>query len=192
MIATFKSFEKVFDKELSIECNFNNGSKFEFDGNSPLRPNKEWCKINPKDNTSEIILKGKKNELTILDSKFNISSIIDYIDYFDWRVILSINNLKGFDINLLGSNVSDSFIHHMRNSWIKWIGLVNSEINFYIGKEKTKLCQNFNDTNISQIDSIFQIACLNRSLTVWMINCEYKEKLCPLAVSTSVHEFTYR
>jgi len=59
----------VYDKEISMQCDFKSGSPFEFDGNSPLLKENELCNIeNPMGYM--VILKWKTQEFSISDSKF--------------------------------------------------------------------------------------------------------------------------
>jgi len=190
VIRTDQLFGKVFSKTLSMKCDLKSAQPFPFDGNSPLLPPKnESCDI--MDTNIEIILKWNKNEFSILDSTFNISNFLHFMDYFLYYVYVDIMNLRGFDINLIGGNfLSASLIQYssvmIPNSWIESLKIANSDVSFYIGKEKIKSCQDFHDKNVSSINSIFQIKQYDGIISFLLINCEFKEKVCPLVFNNSV------
>jgi len=170
---------KVFFKKLSMKCDLKSAHPFPFDGNSPLLRKNEYCEI---DNTiPEVILKWNKKELSILDSTFNLSNFLNYIYYFSGYVTVCMINLKGINITLLGGNFNDWMT---QNSWIDNLYIVNSEMSFYIGKEKNRSCQDFYE-NVSEINSIFQIKKYNGNIVVWLTNCKFREKICPLVFNNS-------
>jgi len=189
VIATTHLYEKMFLKKLSIQCELKSGFPFEFDGNSPLLKEKQRCNIEQNSNVqTSVILKWQTRESYILDSTLKIYKLLDYLSYFYWYVYLNFMNLKGFDVNLLENNLSASLL---QNSGISSLVFVNCKMSFYFGKEKVQSCQDFKNKNISAINSIFQITKSNYDYSSYyqiyvdLINCEFKQVLCPLVYKNS-------
>jgi len=150
-------------------------SDFQFDGHSPLLNENKSCLI--EDNSHQIsqvlILKWPSEKSYILDSSFKIYKLFEYLDYFYGNINLNIMNLRGFDISLIESNLNLSFNYSVK---INMLFLINSEISFYIGKEKVKSCQDFHNKNVSEISSIFQIKNSNYQgfINLNIYKCEFK------------------
>jgi len=58
-------------------------------------------------------------------------------------------------------------------------------MNFYKGDEKVKSCQDYDEKNISEINSIFQITNPTKNIRINLHNCEFKEKMCPIVFKNS-------
>ena len=81
-------------KIFSMRCDLKSGFQFEFDGNSPLLTENDWCRIDDPTGLydSSVQLKWPTKELNILNSTFKISNLFYYLDFFFWTVNLDIVN----------------------------------------------------------------------------------------------------
>ena len=165
----------------NLSCDINNDAfEFKFKEQTSLITG-EKCALSKTD--SIISFRWTSNDLTILDKQFNFTNVIRYFDYFEnLRLSLKMNDLKGFDVNFLERNYSF-------NKWSKPISIdiINSRFEFYHNKKKLNSCQDFVDSNITEIESIFQIhkLCKTRIGFLTLDNVEYRQNTCPLVFSNT-------
>ena len=158
-----ETFKRLFDdrKKLVILCDIKNDA-FEF------KIKEKSCNL-----TNVIIFNWSSNKLITVEKKFNLTSVIRY---FKSSVYIHFWNLKGFETNILEN------MHSFQNKIS--ISLSNSRFDFYHNKKLLKSCRDFTDSNLTQIQSIFQIGSENFGNVV-LKNVEYQQKTCPLVFLNS-------
>ena len=156
----------------SIFCDINSQT-FEFKFSQSITDN-ETCVLEKNQSLNSINFRWMSNDLTALEKKFNFSNVIRYFDYFEgWSLNVYFWYLKGFDVNFLDKNYSSNKLIN--------ININNCRLDFYHNKKKMNSCQDFAHSNITEIQSIFQI----EQSTVSLNFEEYKQKICPLVFMNS-------
>ena len=116
------------------------------------------------------------NDLAILDKRFNISNVFEYISKYGKRSkFITLLDLKGFDVDFFSDEHSyDTLL----NGGLS-IEIINGRLDFYHNKRKVKSCQDIIDLNITRIRSIFQIKTNKYYKYFSLIQLEYKHDICP-------------
>ena len=192
--------EKIYEggkqwKYFSIFCDINN-NQFEFKFNDDPNGTFKNCDAyfeNRAIFSSMIILRWPlSNELAILEPQFNLTNLNRYFHLFLNAGTLKLIDAKGFDVNI----IDKYFFDYETN--IQTVHLINCRLDFYHNKRKFQSCQEFIQSNVSRIQSIFQI--LNTSASEMILkkvkieNSEYKQIICPLFfinISINLLELVY-
>ena len=169
--------EKYLNNDILI-CDINKDAiEFKFKEPTPLITGEKCAKT-----TYIIYFRWIPNDLIILDKQFNFTNMIRYFDFFEKsKLIVSLIGLKGFDINFLNKKY---FLDNLSRSKLQ-IFIFNSRLDFYYNKKKLNSCQDFIDSNITEIESIFQIHKVGKTTIEKYLNLydvEYKQKICPLVL----------
>ena len=166
-----------------ILCDINNdGFEFKFKEPTPLITAGKKCFMSK---FYLIVFRWISNDLIILDKQFNFTNMIRYFGYFDETSLefsINIINLKGFDINFLGEKKYSFDKNYEPNIYIN-----NCLLDFYHNKKKLNSCQDFLDSNVTEIKSIFQQMYQgNKTTYIFELkNVEYKQKTCPIVFKNS-------
>jgi hypothetical protein len=169
----------------AIWCDINNDTyEFKFKQPTPVIITGEKCDINGyKHFPQTIIFRWTTKDLSILDEQFNFTNVISYFNYFKFagRFEAHFWNLKGFDIEML-KNLNSS-----ETSPDLSIYLANCPLDFYHKRRRINSCQDIIDSNLTDIESIFQIKTgYNGFPSAFRLqNVEYKRSICPLIFSNS-------
>ena len=159
--------EKGSDSYKAIICNVNNNEySFEFNDQESFNASKK-C-IENYETISLIILRWtRSNELTILESRFNITNFYRFTTYFKYVYFMQFSNgINGFDVQLYDAWDFYGYV---------FLEILTGRLDFYHNKKRIESCQDFIDMNITQIRSIFQM-----SFKFNLKNIEYKHNICPL------------
>ena len=174
-----ESWSAQFSQRFFIICDINNNEfEFKFKESTSLINIDQKCEF---EDLNLLLFRWTSNDLLILDKAFNFTNVIRYTDFFkNLPFVVNIMNIKGFDVNFLGKK----FLFN-NNSPIA-IYIYNSRLDFYHNKKKINSCQDFVDSNITEIESIFQQIYEGNTVTnLDLINVEYKQKTCPLVFKNS-------
>ena len=183
-IGNIDSTGYYFTNRPSIYCDINNDA-FEFKFKEPpaqLLTASEKCVIGNNFSRNSINFRWMSNDLTVLEKKFNFTNVFRYFDYFKGSLTIYFWYLKGFDVNFLDKKYS------FKSFKTVYIDIWNCQLDFYNNKKKKmNSCQDFADSNITEIQSIFQITKSMLSLNF----VQYKQKICPLVfMNTRIEIFT--
>ena len=169
---------EVSNKQSSIICDINN-DKFQLKFIDPWpNPIPKFCFVS-KDDIGYInhymILSWTPsiNQLAILDRRFNLTNFHRYPLVFLRTLNLKLVNVKGFDVNLIDDELFKNPIY------LVVIDLINCQLDFYNNKRKLQSCQDFIDSNVTEIRSIFHLG--TYVTTFKYRNLDYKPKtICDL------------
>ena len=167
-----------FGKRLHISC-FIKNEAFEFKFKEPTANITAGEKCFMETSYPNIIrFQWMSNNLTILEKQFNFSNVIRYFNNFENPdLTIQLLNLKGFDVNLTSENDS------IRKIGLGFqISVENCQLDFYHKKKKINSCPDFFDSNITEIQTIFQT---HGMTSVVLLKVEYKQKTCPIVFNNS-------
>ena len=173
----YYGFEDI-RKHSSIACDINT-DEFQFQFNEPW-PNHtpENCFISKGENLygNHYMILRWTSSLAILERRFNLTNFHRYPSLFFRQLNLKLVNAKGFDVNI----IDDELLLNPINPLV--LDLIDCRLDFYHNRHKLQSCQDFIDSNVTEIRSIFHLL----SLSVWNAilryrSFEYKPKtICPL------------
>lgn len=188
----FKSYykETTAKKMFSIICDIKDDS-FDFKYNNDLKKHITDKKCDNYGNLihfkSIIFRWTSSNDLITFDKRFLniIPNSINYFFYFPFLPLVRISfwDLKGFDVSIFEKGYLENlskgeFSLKFEFFWLI-IEVANSRLDFYHNKKKINSCQDISDSNLTRIDSIFQVGSFSKLLFKLRF-VEYNENMCPL------------
>jgi len=109
------------------------------------------------------------------ESTINFDLMIRYISFLKKQKSINFVNQKGFDLNIY----ENSFIEDLTD-----INCINCQLNFYNQGKLVKSCDDIIQSNITSIQSFFQLSQFNSMLSFSLVFCEFKRPLCPLVFNS--------
>lgn len=124
----------------------------------------------------------------ILENRFNLSGLIDFLLLFANGFKLYLTSLEAIEVDL-GLNYNASYDTLNRSIINFAIQMHNSRLDFRINGKPVEACQQFFDANLTEPKSIFRIAPNQEFISMSWINPTFVRPLCPLLFKHA--RFTY-
>lgn len=178
-----------------FKCEVDSSSQIDFNANALSRDEIEKCQINKnvelKTSTTLEIRPVFRLSVIFRKQLVNFSKLIDFLNMYanNLEFDIRINYFTGFHVDLLDKFDIARLSRSTNFSKIIDLTLINSNIgNFYYENEWLETCDHFIRYNLSGNNLIKSIFHLNLYLNVnylFLENCEYTTKVCPLIFENS-------
>lgn len=171
MMLSLNQNDISFVTNRAVKCDVNGLFHFEFDQMSSFFKEKRNCTIHNDNylcNVYYLDLTSPKNEFVILDKKFNISQMLEFLTYFEYSFNINFNNFNGVDVNLMEDNEQSNKMI-IQNERVYKADLYNFQFDFYIDNKLVKSCEDILITR-KPVRSIFQIERILKIVTIFLEN----------------------
>ena len=196
MIIDASGIERIVGKEFGLQCNINDDASFKFNYSQIFNsiPYKSRCLNGTHLNIVAELRWPKSDVKSALLDGLNITGLIDFLHYFYNDLNINLVNVKRFGCYIADLNEKTKWKFNIRN-----VFCFNCKFEFYNNRKTLKICEDFIESNVTNIQSIFQIhgfqliQVLTQTETEYHINftftnADLKHPLCPLVFNNSYIE----
>jgi hypothetical protein len=177
VLNTISGQSSVHEKIKTISCEIKTSSIIEFNSSKYLT-NLSDCELMQKDRYLYVNFKPPRFEKSQFHNAFGIYSLVDFINQFNAPIKFAFSSFNGFDL----TNYNEPKIITRLKTRIEEILLIDSSLDFYLGKTQIKSCKDLIGSNITSPFQLFQEF---SSPHFVVFKSRFRNKLCPLIFKNS-------